>query len=521
MPIKNVMKTIVIFYDDNSPYADNKAFNGKSAVELSALWAEDLKLEAYTVKAANLTELLCNIKELCTQHEAETVVFSYNDLPYLNKKLSQKIIDSHIKYKSEYTFADGYPYGFAPEALNAGTVGILAELSKTTQVALGEKPVTRDGIYNLIKTDINSFDVETVLADADWRLLRLAFHCGKKDNFMQCKALFNSASADDFEDAEKLSQMASVNPACLKTVPGFYNIQIADKVSYDAIYLPYNKAYEEKTGLSPLKAAATSIMPFEKYSKLIDDIASYSENAVIGLSAWGEPLSHPEIFRIIEKTLSYKGLSVFFETDGQNVSLEFCQKLSALASKTDTRTNGWDKIMIAVNLDAFSEQTYQKLHKNSEAGAFQKAVNAVKMLSEALPGNIYPQFVRMNENEAELEAFFRYWNEKSNASGGNLIIQKYDDFAGLLPPCKPADLSPLERDPCWHLRRDFTILSNGDVPLCRAHILGGMGGTIIGNVFTQSLDEIWHKTDENLKNHINKNYNGKCGNCDEWYTFNF
>ena len=525
MPIKNVMKTIVIFYDDNSPYADNKAFNGKSAVELSALWAEELKLEAYTVKAANLTELLCNIKELCSQHEAENVVFSYNDLPYLNKKLSQKIIDSHIKYKSEYTFADGYPYGFAPEALNAGTVGILAELSKTTQASLGEKAVTRDGIYNLIKTDINSFDVETVLADADWRLLRLAFHFGKKDNFMQCKALFDSASADDFEDAEKLSKIASVNPACLKTVPGFYNIQIADKVSYDAIYLPYNKAYEEKTGLSPLNAAATSIMPFEKYSKLIDDIASYSEEAVIGLSAWGEPLSHPRFIEIVEKILSYQGLSAFFETDGLLVTEELCKKLSELEKSALPRTNGWQKIMIAVTLDAASDATYKAIHKNCPENAFQQAFTATGLLSAALPGCVYPQFVRMNENEAELETFFRYWNEKSNPSGGNLIIQKYNDFAGLLPQCKPADLSPLERDPCWHLRRDMTILSNGDVPYCHSCVLGDPScdgkSLTAGNVFTESLETIWHKTDEQLLNHINKKYCGKCEKCDEWYTFNF
>ena len=150
------------------------------------------------------------------------------------------------------------------------------------------------------------------------------------------------------------------------------------------------------------------------------------------------------------------------------------------------------------------------------------AQDAVSLLQTALPGSVYPQFVRMNENENELEAFYRYWNEKSNPSGGNLIIQKYDDFAGSLPPCKPADLSPLERDPCWHLRRDFTVLFNGDVPVCHTC----WKDNIIGNAFTQKLEEIWHKTDELLGNHINKNYccAGKCANCekcDEWYTFNF
>jgi len=449
------------------------------------------------------------------------VLFTYNDLPYLNKKLSEKILDSHIKYKAEYTFADGYPYGFCPEALNAGTVGILAELSKNNQKELGEKAVSRDGIYNLIKTDINSFDVETVLAESDWRLLRLAFHCGKKDNFMQCKALFDAVDIKKCDDAEKLSEIASECPGCLKTVPGFYNLQISDKVSFDAVYLPYCRAYEEKNKISPLKAPPASIMPFEKCSSLIDKIAAFSEEAVIALSAWGEPLSHPDIIKIIEKILSYQGLSVFLETDGLNITQAFCESLAKTIKNTAKRTNGWDAVMIAVSIDAFSDETYKKIHKSCPENAFQSAVAAVKNLSEVIPGSVYPQFVRMNENEAELEAFFRYWNEKTNASGGKLIIQKYDDFAGLLPQCKPADLSPIERDPCWHLRRDMTILSNGDVPLCRTHLLGGNNCILSGNVFNQPLEEIWHKTDENLKKHINKEYKGKCENCDEWYTFNF
>ncbi|SEP75537.1 spiro-SPASM protein [Treponema bryantii] len=521
MPIKNLMKTIVIFYDNDSSYSKEKAFNGKSAEELSKNWAESLGLPSFTVKSETLTQLLCEMKELCTKENAETAVFSFIDLPFLDKKLSQKIIDSHITYKSEYTFADGYPYGFSPEALNAGTIGILAELSKTTQVSLGEQPVSREGLYNLIKTDINSFDVETVIADSDWRLLRLSFHCGKKDNFMQCKALFDAASKEDFDDVEKLSAIASKNTACLKTVPGFYNIQIADKVAFDSIYSPYCKAYGEKFGSSPLSLSSDTFMAFDKITSLIDKIAGFSENAVIGLSAWGEPLNHPDFLKIVEKILSYQGLSVFLETDGLSVTSELCQKLSEIVNKAAPRTHQWQKIMLAVTLDAASDATYQKIHKNASEGAFAAAVNAVSLLQNAIPGCVYPQFVRMNENEAELEAFFRYWNEKTNPSGGNLIIQKYDDFAGLLPDCKPADLSPLDRDPCWHLRRDLTILSNGEVPQCRACVLCGKNGNSLGNVFTDSLEEIWKKNDELLINHINKKYCNKCEKCDEWYTFNF
>jgi hypothetical protein len=44
--------------------------------------------------------------------------------------------------------------------------------------------------------------------------------------------------------------------------------------------------------------------------------------------------------------------------------------------------------MIAVILDAASEPTYQKIHKNSPAQAFQTGVNAVALLQNAIPGSV-------------------------------------------------------------------------------------------------------------------------------------
>ena len=258
-------------------------------------------------------------------------------------------------------------------------------------------------------------------------------------------------------------------------------------------------------------------MDLENFSSLVDKIAAFSEKAVISLSAWGEALSNPDCLKMIEKVLSYSGLSVFIESDGLLITEEFCEKLKKIVDEAPERSNNWQKVMIAISLDAFSVQTYCKLHEGCSEQDFFKAVNAVTLLQNAIPGMVYPHFVRMDDNESELEGFFRYWNEKTNPSTGNFIIQKYDNFAGLLPERKPADLSPLERMPCWHLRRDLTILSNGDAQICRAHVLSG----VIGNVFKDDLENIWHKTDDLLKNHIEKNYKEKCERCDESYTFNF
>ena len=303
------------------------------------------------------------------------------------------------------------------------------------------------------------------------------------------------------------------NPEILKTVPGFYNLQLAQKCQGKCSYCPYPAALKQKEGTEPVTAA--KIMDFNKACSLVEQISELSGEAVIGLSAWGECFNHPDLLKIIEKILSFEGLSVFIEADGCSIPQNFAAEVAKIVNAAGERTNGWQKLMIAVSMDGFTAQTCASL-RGSDFN-LEKSVETVKNLEQSLPGCVYPQFVRMNANEEELEGFFRYWNEKTNATGGNFIIQKYNSFAGLLKNEEPADLSPLDRNVCWHLRRDMAILYNGDVPLCYSRVLDD----IKGNVFEEGLVSVWKKFDDELKKHIEQNYCEKCGGCDEFYTFNF
>ncbi|MBO4628334.1 MAG: spiro-SPASM protein [Treponema sp.] len=493
------MKSIVVLFDEKNKYEDEKVFGGKSAKELCNSAALSLGFDVKTISGCTtITSLLEELDKICRDSGADNLIFSYADCLFLNKELTQELLNTHIDYKAEYTFAEGYPESFAPEILNNGTVSILCELSKTTAKETGAQKVSRHSLMDIIKTDINSFEVETVLAPVDWRLLRLAFDCRKKETFIACQKLYNHG-----EGVVDLSEYAAHTAEILKTVPGFYNLQLAQKCQGKCSYCPYPAQLKQKEGTEP--ALASKIMDFDKACALIDQIAEFSGEAVIGLSAWGECFNHPDLIKIIEKILSYQGLSVFIEADGCSIPDDFAQKVAPVVNAAPERTNGWQKFMIAVSMDGFTAQTCTNLR--GSGFNLEKSVEAVKKLQEVLPGCVYPQFVRMNANEAELENFFRYWNDKSNATGGNFIIQKYNSFAGLLKNEEPADLSPLDRNVCWHLRRDMTILYNGDVPLCFCRVLDD----IKGNVFEQGIGEVWKKLDED----------NKCGGCDEFYTFNF
>jgi len=511
------MKSIFVLYDEKNKYQDQEIFDSKSAKALTLEAASSLGFEVKTIDGlTDIASLFDCLDQLCSENKADSLLFSYADCPFLNKALSLELYETHHSYKAEYTFAEGYPSGFTAEILDKGTISILKELAHTSAAELGKKKISRTSISDLIKTDINSFEVETILAPQDWRLLRFSFDCSKKENFIACRELFalcNNKAAPYLENAAELSSLAAKCPGILRTVPSFYNLQLAQKCRGCCSYCPYPAQLNKVTGKSP--QSAQGIMETAKALELIEKIADYSGEAVVGLSAWGECFNHPDLYKIIEKILSYPGLSVFIEADGNSVPEDFAEKVKPLLQKAGERSNGWQKLMLVLSMDGFSQAMCKKLR--GQAFDLNAAVKTVETLEKAIPGCVYPQFVRMNENEAELEGFFRYWKEKSNASGGNFIIQKHNNFAGLLENQEPADLSPLERNVCWHLRRDMIILYNGDSPMCYSCVLEA----IKGNVFEEGLERVWKKTEEELKNHIKGNYCKKCGGCDEFYTFNF
>ena len=114
----NLVSTHPIFYSDkNSSYAEKKAFGGKSARERSAEWAEKCGYKAFTVsseQAGTIKELFSKMSQICEKEGAESVVFSYDDLPSKFKKTYMEIVtndlcnyadDLFIKYnKTEYNY---------------------------------------------------------------------------------------------------------------------------------------------------------------------------------------------------------------------------------------------------------------------------------------------------------------------------------------------------------------------------------------------------------------------------------
>ncbi|OPZ55625.1 MAG: hypothetical protein BWY88_01388 [Synergistetes bacterium ADurb.Bin520] len=169
-----------------------------------------------------------------------------------------------------------------------------------------------------------------------------------------------------------------------------------------------------------------------------------------------------------------------------------------------------ERVTWIVSLDASDEAGYLRMR----GPGFAEAVGRAESLLELFPGQTYVQALRMKENEEGMETFFRTWREKTP----QVIIQKYDHFCGFLPQRKVTDLSPLKRFPCRHLQRDLSVLIDGTVPLCREDL---RRGRVMGNALAEDLPVIWARGAEVYREHLAESYNGICGACDEYYTFNF
>ena len=429
--------------------------------------------------------------------EVQDVFISPLEAPFVDVEATTKLFLQHRKYKAEYSFAEGYPEFLFAQVLNCGLCAILSSFVKD-DVSI----VSHSFIFDIIKKDINSYDIETLVAPEDARMLKLRFLVETKRDLLLCKQFvgINATNYLEFLDGALLKA---------KTLPRYYMLEIYPEHKNRPIYLP-----PQAEGDEPMSA--------QDFHTIIEKISQFSDDAIISLSLYGEPLSHENFVEFIQKILSYKNLSVLVETHGScKNAKEKILAIKDIVLNAPIRPSCTQPLYWITDIDATTASTYAKVYDIDEGRAESdlKTVYETAEIAMAIFGSkAYVQFMRMNENEDDLEGFYRSWKER----GAEVIIQKYDHFCTFLPDRRVADLSPLQRMPCRHLNREICICSNGDVLLCRED---ARRKHVIGNVLKEEMGEIWKRFDDVLTAHIKgvqaKKVGGLCELCDEYYTYNF
>jgi spiro-SPASM protein len=464
------------------------AFSGPPSLEIVKApgWTKKSLLEALAVQGAGF----------------DLTYYAWADCPLLDPALAGAVADRHIRYAAEYSYADGWPYGFSPEILSPGTAGILGKINGDD-----EGPVERDTLFQIIQRDINAFDIETELSPADLRGHRLELQADSRRNLL----LLSRLTAAGLENAGDAERVIAERPELLRTLPRFYAVQVSGPCPQSCELCPYPR-------VGPV---ADGFMDPALFEALLDRISAFSGDAVIDLSLWGELSLHPRRMDLLRAALSRPNLSLVVETSGigwGTGELETLADLAEEARRTRPPLPEPGPLSWIVSLDSADPEQYRSLR----GPGFAEALGTAQKLLALFPRDAYVQAVRTLGQEDDVERFYRTWKEAPPAGGSKVIIQKYDNFCGFLPARGASDLSPVKRQPCWHLMRDMCILLDGRVPQCREDLsVFEPGGPSLGNVFRESLETIWERGEGLYREHCSRQYPGICAGCDEYYTFNF
>jgi spiro-SPASM protein len=439
--------------------------------------------------------------------------FIWADCPFLDPVLAGKLAERHLRYAAEYSYADGWPYGLAPELLSPGTAAILAKIAGDE----GGGAVERGSFFSILQKDINAFDIETEISPIDLRCHRLSLCADSKRNLLLLSR-FAQASGRAIPDTAAVERIIEEQPAILRTLPNFYPIQVYGGCPQSCAFCPYPRA---SGGAFPERR---DCMETKQFASLLERIAAFSGDAVIDLSLWGELALHPHKMTLIELVLQKPCLALVIETSGigwQDGELEQAAELAGKAAALENRKSPLPPLSWIVSLDTADPARYKEIR----GAGFAEALECVKKLLSLFPKDAYVQAVRTTGAEDDIERFYRSWKEAAPSGAANIIIQKYNDFCGTLEKKQASDLSPVERKPCWHLMRDMPVLIDGTVPLCRDDIAAlkgeGNGERILGNVWRDSLENIWKRGEQFHIEHCGKQYSAICSGCDEYYTYNF
>jgi spiro-SPASM protein len=452
-----------------------------------------VRRDSWTVDAL-LAEMALAAKDV------DALFFAWGDEPFLDAALAGRMLEDFRKYRAEYGFADGYPVGLSAEILAPRAIEAIRGL------AAGLPPeVERDSIFAAVQKDINAFDIETDISPVDLRDLRLTLACDTKRN----KLLVDRLASAGVRDAPTALDLIPKNPSLLRTLPAFVQVQVEAGCPQSCKLCPY-PSFGPPVGGDILSDRRS--MERRDFASILDQVVELSGDAVIDISLWGEPSLHPDIGGLVEDALARPSLSLIVETSGIGWDERTVERIAAL-------DDGRRRLDWVVSLDAASRALYSELRGEG----FEEAVAFAELLIGLFPGRAHVQMVRAKENEVELESFWREWKKRTD----KVIVQKYSRQAGLLPERRVSDLSPLLRRPCWHLKRDLSILLDGTVPLCRDF---SQGGIVLGKAFAPAgggLAAAWEAGEAYHAAHIEACRSGSgsgfpapCEACDEYYTYN-
>lgn len=250
------------------------------------------------------------------------------------------------------------------------------------------------------------------------------------------------------------------------------------------------------------------IMPWNLFTKIIDEIAETDKNVRVWMVFFGEALllkrRKPTIFDMIAYAKS-KGLTDVVLNSNANLMDEEASK-RLIQSSLDA---------IYIGIDAFKPDTYAKIRVG---GNYEKMVQntiqlmKLKKLMNSEKPEVFVQFVEMDINQNEKENFIQFWNEQ----GAVVKIRPKVSWAGLIDAHNLV-LDDKERWPCYWAMRTMSITDTGNVVTCAVDLDAKF---VAGDISHQTLKEVWNGKLKRLRqSHLLRQFHAlpeNCRKCKDW-----
>ncbi len=245
-------------------------------------------------------------------------------------------------------------------------------------------------------------------------------------------------------------------------------------------------------------------MPFELWKKCADEIAAVSPRTECWFSFCGEPLLEPDLLlRMLAYGKSVGLLSLNVNTNGMLLERELAERL--LDSGVD---------LVVFGIDGFSRETYERIRVGGKRDTLYANVGHFLALRRArrTGPEVQVQFIEMDENTEEIEAFKAHWLEQ----GATVKLRNKLSWGGKFGT--PLGFSQEERIACPWAMTMMHVFWDGRVPRCPGDAEGEEG---VGNAWDESLAVLWGRLGVYREKHLRGLFSElpeRCQDCKDWMT---
>lgn len=267
--------------------------------------------------------------------------------------------------------------------------------------------------------------------------------------------------------------------------------------------------------MCPLKIMKRKLgyMDFELFKKIIDETSKYKLRRLI-LHIMGEPLMHPDIFKMIK----------YAKEKNPKQEIEFSTNASLLTRKIGEQVIESGLDIINLSIDAVSKKAYEKVRIGLNYEETMKNIyDFLDLLGKSKKKKPLAkiQLIKLPENKNEWSSFAKKWQKYAkDKSYIELYIKEMEDWGGYLKKEKKTADKFFLKVSCGALFDNLDIFWNGDVSFCCRDYDVKLK---VGNVKKQSLKEIWSSEamEKFRKRFLRNDYKGipLCSTCEKAPTY--